>query len=318
MKAQKTLFVMFVSLCVFLGSVSAETHWNLQAVDDMGVKTWPGSCPVTFQGVVLFDSEVFLDSTADYNESPWDMGGQWQIFVQGLNTDHAGTAVYLGQNYGNTWRNDPTFSYTNDEWNDRLADVAGVGAGQLVTVTAQNIGFYGGKSNCNEGHDNAESMHLTIAIDNANYGLPTPEAITLADLYADPTCTGYDAAYPMFDQTRDTGAEFYQSQLVSITGVSLDNPAEWTQVGDWGERLLGAHDTEGRLISLRLPRGGELDLGSVPTGEFDIIGVVNQESGMGNDGRFGYEILVLEVVPEPTMMLLLGTGAIALFRRRKN
>lgn len=321
MNAQKNLFVLLlVSLCVCLvsmGSISAATSWDIQGVDGNGVGTWSGSYLATFQGVVLFDSELFLDSTANYNEIPWDMGGQWQVFVQGLGGDHAGTAVYMAQNYGNTWRNNPDYSYLNEEWNTRLADVAGVTAGSLVTVTAQNLGFYGGKTNCNEGHNNAESMHFTITVEDADYGLPTPENITLADLYVDTSNANYDASYPMFDETRETGAEYYQSQLVSLTGLILDDATDWEQSGDWSERLLSAHDTDGRTINLRLPRGSQLDLGSAPSGKFDLIGVINQESGSGSDGRFGYEILVLEATPEPATLSLVTVGLVMLIRRRK-
>ncbi len=321
MVAQKNLFVLLVvSVCVCMmstGSVFAETNWDIQAVNENGVGTWSGSYPATFQGVVLFDSELFLDSTANYNEIPWDMGGQWQVFVQGLDGDHAGTAVYLAQNYGNTWRKNSDFSYLNDEWIDRLSAVAGATAGSLVTVTAQNLGFYGGKTNCNEGHNNAESMHFTITVTDADYGLPTPENITLADLYLDPSNANYDASYPMFDETRTTGAEYYQSRLVSMTGIILDDILKWDQSGVWSERLITAHDADGRTINLRLPRGSELDLGSAPLGEFDLVGVINQESGSSSNGRLGYEILVLEVTPEPATVSLVTAGLFVLIRRRK-
>ena len=58
-----------------------------------------------------------------------------------------------------------------------------------------------------------------------------------------------------------------------------------------------------------------MDLGSVPTGVIDAIGILNQESGSGSDGRFGYELFVTQVIPEPTALAVLILGGLGLYRR---
>ena len=81
------------------------------------------SNPIYYTGVVLNNPADMLSTAADYNTTPFDLGGQWQTFVQTVNVnndgDYGGVAVYAGQNYGNIPDTglDPTRSYANADWN---------------------------------------------------------------------------------------------------------------------------------------------------------------------------------------------------------
>ena len=82
-----TLLAGFCGFLLAAGISRAETFTNLEAVDASGVSTWNGSFPIVLTGVILNDPSEMLDSTPDF--IPWDdganmfeLGGQWQIFVQ--------------------------------------------------------------------------------------------------------------------------------------------------------------------------------------------------------------------------------------------
>lgn len=107
-----------VVLLSFVSPANADPDWNtvsytlikdMQAVDGSGNGTW--TVPqVSYEqayklyGVVLNDPEDMLDTTPnDSLTGMWQLGGQWQVFVQTtLPNDFGGTALWMGQNYGNT------------------------------------------------------------------------------------------------------------------------------------------------------------------------------------------------------------------------
>ena len=60
-----------------------------------GVGTYDATDKVTITGIVLNNPEEMLDPTP----STSGMGGQWQVYIEGEGSDHAGTAVYMAQNY---------------------------------------------------------------------------------------------------------------------------------------------------------------------------------------------------------------------------
>ncbi|MBN1943090.1 MAG: PEP-CTERM sorting domain-containing protein [Phycisphaerae bacterium] len=306
------------------------SNWDFQAVNAMGVSTWTGTYPITITGVILNNPEDMLDSTYDdaaYAEGR--MGAQWQIFIQGIgegeNEDHNGTALWMGQNYsslpwgygtydGNAWAAEMLrLNYYYDINND----LQQFRQGDLVTVTANISKFYGGKRNINEDHDTDPQYDFTVTLVEAQCGLPTAKELTLADLYADPLAAGYDSNYPKFDPSRKTGAEYYQGMYVHVTGLTLTENGDggWGQTA-WDERLCEVTDGQGRLFNLRMPL---YDLGDAPDGEFEVYGIINQESGKGNDGRFGYEIFIMDVVPEPATVSILLVGIIGscLSKRRR-
>lgn len=285
--------------------VPLETHVSLQAVKADGTSAWTGTLPFRIRGVVLNDPEEFLDTRPNF--IPWDdgagsgrMGGQWQVFIQAVAPgDRGGTALWMGQNYGNlSWIRDSAKSYTDEEWTSEVNRVSRdpvnnhrFRKGDLVEVTANRSLFYGGKRNINEAHDKNPDADFTIVLLRADYGLPEPEVITLADLVrpddGDPT-TKED----IFDPTRQTGGEHYQGMRVRINGLSLVDKTGWGKT-DWGSRKCIVTDGQGRFFPVRTSLW---NVGPAPEGRFDAIGILNQESGSGIDGTFGYELFVQEVI----------------------
>ncbi len=326
----KGLVVGIVALLLVAAQTPAETHWNIQSVDADGVGTWSGSYSITVTGVILNNPEDMLDPTPNYlpytPENAWNIGAQWQIFVQSVDVrDHAGTACWMGQNYGNTWRKNSAFSYSDDEWiaeMNRLNYSNGDPAtghhfrkGDMVQVTINFAGFYGGKTNINENHDNNPVFDFTITLLGADYGMPAPDLITLA-MVVNPDDGNPTTHEDIFDQTRLSGGEYFQGRYVRINGLTMVNSSGWGQE-EWGARICTVTDGEGRIFKLRMPIGSMVDFGPVPTGQFDVIGIFNQESGSSSDGTFGYELYVTEVIPEPATITLLGLSALTLLRKRK-
>ncbi len=294
----------------------AETHANVQAVDKNGAGTFTG--PVTLTGVILNNPEEMLDPSANWQPmGNAVMGGQWQIFIQSIDSaDQGGTACWMGQNYAiMPWLFTDEASYTDAEWQaelDRLnhdpVTEHRFRKGDLVQVTASHTGFYGGKTNINEGHDNDSDANFQITLIEAGHGLPTPTVVTLSELK--------DASdQAIFDATRQTGGERFQGELIRINDVTLTDTAGWGQEA-WDERLCEITDASGRTLTLRMPRGSVVDFGPAPVDEFDVIGILNQESGSRMQGMDGYELFVT-AVPEPGTMTLLAMAGLALLRRRR-
>lgn len=286
----------------FLASMArAETHWNLQAVNANGVSTWSGTYPFTVVGVILNNPEDMLNVEFDpLAETNGTMGAQWQMFVQGIGGDRCGTALWMGQNYNSLGAWIPAGnSYDAAAWASEMNRVNYDAAsghhfrqGDLVAVTANKSLFYGGKTNINESHRTTPSNDFSISLITADYGLPKAEVLGLGDLYASTSAPGYDAAYPMFDQTRATGAEHYQGMYVRLNGLTLTEGSGWGQSA-WGDRVCVVTDGFGHSLNLRMPL---CDVGAMPTGAFDAYGLINQESGSGSNGRMGYELFVMSVV----------------------
>lgn len=292
-----------------LRAQESETHARLQAVTAQGLSAWEGALPFTLRGVLLNDPEEFLDATPQF--VPWNdgagagqMGGQWQVFLQAADPgDRGGTACWMGQNYGNLpWIRTSAKSYSNAEW---LAEIQRLSRdplthhrfrkGDLVEVTARRSLFYGGKRNINEAHDNSPEADFTLRLVWADHGLPAPEPITLADLVR-PDDGDPATREDLFDPTRQTGGERYQGVRVRLQRIKLTETAGWGQV-NWNARLCRVTDGAGRFLPVRTALR---TWGPPPTGWFDAIGILNQESGSGTDGTFGYELFVQEIeVDEP-------------------
>jgi len=189
--------------------------------------------------------------------------------------------------------------------------------GDLVMVTANRSLFYGGKRNINEAHDIDPAADFTISLVISNYGLPTPEVISLASVMQ-PDDSNAATHEDIFDVTRASGGEHWQGMRVRITGLTLVTSNGWNATNLWSARKCTVTDGEGRYFTLRHPR---YSLGDAPTNRFDAIGVFTQESGSGTDGTFGYELFVQEIAPADDAVLSIANqpviswpGSLANFR----
>jgi hypothetical protein len=97
-----TLIAGFCGLLLAAGIGRAETFTNLEAVDVSGVGTWNGSFPIVLTGVLLTDPSEMLDATPDFipwddGAGMWQLGGQWQVFVQTVSPgDRGGVECWIG------------------------------------------------------------------------------------------------------------------------------------------------------------------------------------------------------------------------------
>lgn len=304
----------------FLSTAIAETHSNLQAVNADGTSSWAGSLPVTLKGVLLTDPTEMLDSTPAF--LPWEnganqfrMGAEWQIVFQAVDPgDRGGTTCWMGQNYGNMpWIHDSALSYSNAGWVSEILLLnhdpetgRAFRKGDLVEITANRSLFYGGKRNVNEAHESSPDADFSVKLITASYGLPAPEALTLADL------TRVDdgdasTSEEIFDPTRQTGGEHYQGMRVRLNGLTLVSSTGWDPAAPWGSRLCRVTDGANRFFTLRHPR---YSLGSAPTHRFDAIGVLSQESGSGTQGTNGYELFVQQVLPQQAPDLAIASKVV--------
>ncbi len=165
-------------------------------------------------------------------------------------------------------------------------------------ITANGSLFYGGMQNVNEEHSVDPAYNFTISLVSSNYGLPTPEVISLASVTS--TNFGSTGHYDIFDPTRATGGEHWQGIRVRINGLTLVTSNGWNTNSDWESRFCTVTDGEGRQFPLIHPL---YDIGPAPTNQFDATGVFLQESGSGVDGTFGYELFVQEISPSDDAML---------------
>jgi hypothetical protein len=311
-----TLVAGFCGLLLAAGISRAELFSNFEAVDANGVSTWNGSYPVTLVGVLLTDPSEMLDSTPDYLDwddgaNAYNLGGQWQVFVQALGgSDRGGVECWMAQDYGNLpWEpHDGSDSYENADWTANVNRVSHDPAtgyafhkGDLVMITANGSLFYGGMQNVNEEHTTGPTYQFTISLVSTNYGLPAPQVISLSSVIStNLSATGH---YDIFDPTRATGGEHFQGMRVRINGLTLVSTSGWNTNSDWSSRYCTATDGQGRQFPLIHPL---YNLGAAPTNQFDATGVFIQESGSGTDGTFGYELFVQEIAPSSNAVLNLA------------
>ena len=132
----------------------AVTHTEFQAVNGGGEQVYAGAGPVVLEGIVLNNPADMLDPTPDDTiVEMFNMGGQWQIFFQGIGDDHAGTAAWMGQLYDNLPWVAPGGGYANEHWIAELTrlNAARFAPGDRIRVTG-NFLSYKGKFNINEQH----------------------------------------------------------------------------------------------------------------------------------------------------------------------
>jgi Dockerin type I domain len=302
-------FLITITLClVGFSEALGVTHSQLQAVDSNGNPTFSkDQFPISIQGVVLNDPALMLDGTANFipfnGTNYWELGGQWQIFFQTVSSsDFGGSCAWMGQNYGTTpeWEDDAG-SYSNEEWESELArlnqlidpvtqETVTLAPGMLIQINAAIGRPYAGKFNINEDHSNVPENDFDIVLLDANYGLPDPTELTLADIM-DTSGDFY------FDETRATGAEHYQSTLVTVSDLMVVDDTNW---GPGGSLIVGDGVRE---FHVELGVNEAFASMSVPEGTFSITGVFDQEV-FAFEKKSGY--LLWATTPEAFLMAIPG------------
>jgi hypothetical protein len=262
-------------------TVAEVTHWQLQVVDEDGVGTYSATDKVIVTGIVLNNPEEMLDPTP----GPVGMGGQWQIYIQGEGSDHAGTAVYMGQNYSIAGGSG---DYTDEALLSELCRLNHdpntgytFAAGDRVKVTGW-YKFYKGKINVNEKHQVDPFFDLDIELVTPAVGLPQPELIAL-NMVKD----GSDQY--IFDHTRLTGCEYYQARLVRVNDVNIVDPNYWAPDG-----TVTIKDSTGLTFPVKLGIGDGFTRYDCPTGQIDIIAIFDQESSGYMVCKDGYRLWVTD------------------------
>lgn len=291
----KTVFSLAIIFCAALTgfAVTNVNHWDIQAVSSTGAP--PAGYPyfadrVRFQGVVLNRPAYMIDASVEPNN------GEWQVFIQGLDGDHAGTALYMRQDNQSV---SGTGIYTDAQWDDELdrlnhdntdTDYVFV-PGDIVEVEGL-LKFYRGKANLNERHDTNPDNDFTVTLIEPGYGFVEPEVITLSDVK-----DGNDV--DIFDPNRTSGGEFYQSRLVRINDVNIADPENWGPDTDRG--ALGTvtiRDATGRTLPVKFGIGRGFEIYDAPTGQIDVIGIFDQEAPgsfqTGFDLTAGYRVWVCD------------------------
>jgi len=304
-----------VALAQDWNAVACVRHSTYQGVNADGTSAYAGGFPIRMVGVVLNNTEDWLDPTPAYTETyvPFAMGGEAEFYVQSLweptlptlgveyydSADFGGTACWMGQNYGNLpFRGDPAFSYTDAEWTAELGRLNLLGgdgvaepirAGDLVEIRARAGLHYKGKMNVNEQHSKDTANDFEVVRLVADYGLPAPTPLVLGDL-KDPG----DAF--IFDSTRQTGGERHQSTLVELRDVWVAAPADWAGDSD----ITATDGTRTLTVHLGLDPGFDGTELFAPGEQFNATGILDQSSTDGVYGTDGYRLLVMkaaDIVP---------------------
>ena len=283
----KSLIVLTIVLSLFcMGVVEAAptisevTHSEFQAVDAGGEHVYNATEMVVLEGILLHNPADMLDPTPDGTiTETFNLGGQWQIFFQGEEDDHAGTAVFLGQLYNNLPWVSPDGGYSNEEFISELnrLNAAQFSPGDRIRVTGYYLS-YKGKLNINEQHNNNPDHDFAIELLERGVGLPGPEVVKLDELKD-------DVDEFIFDPNRQSGCEYYQSWLVKIEDVYF------VDANDWGPNAELIITDARNTFPVKLGRGNGIYAGSNNLTEpFDVIGIMDQES---TDLTGGYRLYVM-------------------------
>jgi len=280
LKQINSMLLVLVLLSILSAPVWPDTHQQVQSVDENGIGNHPDlwtTDKVTVEGIILNRPDFMLNATPDQNYPGPGPGAQWQIYIQGEGSDHAATAVWIGQCYDNLPPGDA--NYTNQQWLNELYRISHdpctgyeFAPGDSVRVTGL-LKFYNGKTNINERHSTDPQNDFTIELLEPALGLPQPEAITLDDVK-----DGNDDF--IFDDSRQTGCEYYQGRLVKIKDVNFVDANSWAP----GANM---QITNGdKTFPLKLGIGWGIYPGSNNLNEpFDVIGIFDQEGSNKADYR---------------------------------
>ena len=138
------------------------------------------------------------------------------------------------------------------------------------------------KNNVNETHDITPEYDFTVELLEPGVGLPQPELVTLDELKDG--SNGF-----IFDQTRETGCEYYQGRLVRVNNVQWDSdPNTWD-----ADATLEITDGT-KTFPVKLGVGSGIYPGSNNlTDTFDVVGIMDQENSSSTPPfNNGYRIWV--------------------------
>ena len=290
--------------------------YEVMTPDGKGTYPDTGTFPIKMQGILLNNPADMLNSTANFNSIPFNLGGQWQVFVQStVAGDRGGVAVFAAQNYGNVppaltidpppgpgqppiFIPEPTQSFSNTEWQSQVARLNVDQAtghvfqpGDLVEVRAQTGQFFGGKTNVNSAHSTDASLAFELVLLQPAAGLPDPKPLTLSSIW--------DNAknQVLFDPARLTGGELYQGELVNLLNVHLAPGATWEN-----NKLATVLDDSGHSFSLHLGLNSDFISQGKTNGKFDVVGIFNQETPSGGPYTGNYELWAMD----PSQIRLVG------------
>lgn len=305
-KVFSCLVVLLLVLTVATGAkgdptVADVTHWELQAVDEDGVGTYnpdDNTDKVVIAGIVLNNPEEILDTTPG---APALLGGQWQIYIQGEGDDHAGTAVWYGQNYAKVGGSG---NYTDEELLDEMCRINRdpntgyiFSAGDRVKVTGW-YKFYKGKINVNEKHQIEPMFDFEVELVEPAVGLPQPEVIDLNDI-KDTNELNFDEY--LFDPNRGCDSngvrdfnvpatgEYYQARLVRINDVNIIDPENWGP-----DNTVTITDANGLTFPVKLGIGDGFTRYGCPTGQIHVVAIFDQESSGTEVCKDGYRLWVVD------------------------
>lgn len=266
---------------------------DFQAVNPNGSPAYSDGFPLRVQGVLLSDPGSIFDNSPNFVPVNWpqtafQFGGRQQPYVQTIDpNDFGGAAMFLAQSLGNHPANqDDLFSYTDQEWLEELARINfdpnsghAFQAGDLVEVRARIGLHFSGKFNINEAHDNLPGNDFDVILLQAGYGLPQAQTILLSDV------KNVDDV-DIFDATRATGGERYQSQRVLLRDVSIIDPQNWASQQE-------IHVTDGvRILPVLLGTDLDFDVVPAPADNVDIVGILDQEASVQPFGGLdGYRLI---------------------------
>lgn len=283
----KRTVILAALLCLVINSmvqadepvVAEVKHSEFQAVNATGEQAYTAavSNKVIIEGILLHNPAEMLDPAPDDSiTQTYNLGAQWQFFFQGEGNDHAGTAVYMAQLYGNLpWVT--TGGYSNQEFIAELNrfNAAKFSPGDRIRVTGYFLS-YNGKNNINEQHNNNPDHDFTIELVEKGVGLPRPEIVTLDDLKD-------ESDNFIFDQSRLFGCEYYQARQIKIKDVNFADPAAAIQ--NWAPNATFTITDGIKTFPVKLGRGNGIYAGSNNLTEpFDVIGILDQESSAKTTG----------------------------------
>jgi len=233
--------------CFFVGgftAATAETHREIQAVNADGDAVhpkvirpgfpWSPDKRVILEGVCLNASHEIVDPA-----------NELLLAIQGEGDDHAGTQIWSG-------------GYFQD-WPEPYSSCFLIRPGDRVRVEGYVAQFIG-KSNVNEQHSPDPARDFTVQVI-GHPGMPVP--VVVPDLLT----------ANLFDPSRLTGGEYYQSRWVRINNVTLQpgSSLNW-QSG----QTVTVNDGTAEL-QMMLSAMGNFNPDLAPSGSFDVVGLFDQE-----------------------------------------